>query len=77
MKFYCIMLLKDISETKNKAFMNYLEKKLLKRLIDFVKLSKKNVEYRAKELSKEINLKSAEDFWQILMECIKIWSNDF
>jgi len=38
------MLLKDISETKNKAFMNYLEKKLLKRLVDFVKLSKKNEE---------------------------------
>jgi hypothetical protein len=58
-----MMLLKDLSETKNKAFMNYLEKKFLKRLVDFAKLFKKNSEIKAKELSKEINIKSSEDFY--------------
>ena len=37
-KFFCIMLLKDLSETNNKQFMTYLEKKILKRLVDFAKL---------------------------------------
>ncbi len=70
-KYLCILLLKDASETKNQKFMNYVSEKILKRLKDFAKLTKKPIDDRIKSLSNDLNVKFASLFWQLLLECIK------
>lgn len=74
-KFRALLLLKDLMNNKHKLLVDYVEKKLLKRVSEFSRSEfKENVLLQTNPATEP---KVSADFYQLTLECIDLWGGKY